>query len=434
MRNKYVANARGTIGFWGIWSLTVGCMIGSGIFLLPSVLAPYGLFALAGWLITGAGAIAIAIVIGRLAVRSPRSGGPAIFARDAFGDFAGFLAGWSLWVSLVIAIPAVAMAFVGYAGSLIPGIASNIFVQISIAALLIWTLTLIALRGVKEAAMATIILTILKLLPLAVVVGLAALMSSPAELPALEMPEVGIVPALASTALLTMWAFLGLEAGVVATDSVADPKRTLPRAVALGVITVTLVYMSVTVAVMMLVPPEDLAKSEAPFVDSTRALGGSGVALVAVGAMLSTAGALLAVLFVTGHLAYGMAKDGLAPKIFARKHGADVPRSALLLAATLGSGLLLLNMSEGLLGAFTFLLMMSTATALLPYLLCALAELKHSWGNSLAWITLAFIAAMYSLFALVGSGVSVLLWGALLLIAGVPIFLVSRHEREGESF
>lgn len=62
------------IGFWGIWGLTVGAMIGSGVFLLPTVLAPFGIFALCGWIVTGAGAICIALVLGRLAVRSPRSG------------------------------------------------------------------------------------------------------------------------------------------------------------------------------------------------------------------------------------------------------------------------------------------------------------------------------------------------------------------------
>ena len=421
------------IGFWGVWSLTVGCMIGSGIFLLPSVLAPYGMLAIAGWLVTAAGAIAIAVVIGRLAVRSPRSGGAAIFVRDAYGDTAGFIAGWSLWVSYVISIPAVAMAFVGYLGSVVPGISSSIILQVGAAATLIWTLTAIALRGIREAAITTIALTILKLIPLVAVIGLATIFSSPTELPATEMPDTGLLAALASTALLTMWAFLGLEAGTVATESVADPARTLPRAVAFGVIAVTLVYILSTLAVMMLVPPETLAVSEAPFVEATRILGGAGSTLIAFGAMASTCGALLAIIFVTGHLAYGMAKDGLVPGAFSKKSGSDVPQNALILGAVLGTVLLMLNASEGLLGAFTFLLMMSTATALLPYLLCALAELKHSWRVSMAWITLAFVAAMYSLFALVGSGISVLLWGALLLFSGVPIYLYNRNEENKRS-
>lgn len=418
------------IGFWSIWSLTVGAMIGSGIFLLPTVLAPFGLFALAGWLITGAGAICISLVLGRLAVRSPRTGGPAIFVKDAFGDFPGFLAGWSLWASFAIALPAVAMAFVGYTGSVIPAVAGNSILQLVVASSLIWGLTLIAIRGVKEAALATTVLTVLKLLPMILVAGLAVVIASPVDLPPLETQEPGLLQSLAAVALLTMWAFLGLEAGVVSTDAVIDPERTLPRAVAVGVVTVTLVYMLVTIATMMLVPLDVLEASEAPLVDATRSLGSFGYYLVAVGAMVSTAGALLALLFVIGHLAFGMAKDKIAPQVFGIQNINGSPVAAMVFGASIGSGLLVLNFSDGLVAAFTFLLMMSTATALLPYLLCALAELKQSWGSSRGWIVLAFISVMYALFALVGSGISVLIWGGVLLAAGTPIYFLSRFEQK----
>lgn len=418
------------IGFWGVWALTVGAMVGSGIFLLPTVLAPFGVYALAGWLVTGAGAMCIAIVLGKLAVRSPRSGGPAVFVRDAFGRFTGFMAGWSLWVSFVIAVPAIAMGFIGYAGSLYPDLSNNSFAQIALGIALIWGLTLIALKGVKEAALATIVLTVLKLLPLIFVIGLAVVVGSPRELVTVEIPETSFFPSLAATALLTMWAFLGLEAGVVSTDAVADPQKTIPRAVSLGVLTVTSIYMLITLATMMLVPQDILVNSEAPLVDATRSLGRAGFTLVALGALVSTAGALLAVLFVIGHLAFGMAQDGIAPKIFARQRSGGAPVAALILGASIGSGLMLLNTTEGLIGAFTFLLMMSTATALLPYLLCALAELKHSWGSSRGWIALAFISAMYSFFALVGSGFVVLMWGGVLMCVGIPIYWLADREQK----
>ena len=418
------------IGFWGIWALTVGAMVGSGIFLLPAVLAPFGVYALAGWLVTGAGAMCIAVVIGKLAVRSPRSGGPAVFVKDAFGRFAGFMAGWSLWVSFVIAVPAIAMAFVGYAGSLYPDLSNNNFAQMAVGLVVIWSLTFIALKGVKEAALATIVLTMLKLLPLIFVIGLAIVVGSPKELLALDVPETRFFPSLAATALLTMWAFLGLEAGVVSTDAVADPQKTLPRAVALGVLTVMSIYVLITLATMVLVPQNILMNSEAPLVDATRSLGRAGFTIVAVGALVSTAGALLAALFVIGHLAFGMAQDGIAPQLFARQRPGGAPAAALVVGASIGSVLMLLNATEGLLGAFTFLLMMSTATALLPYFLCALAELKHSWGSSRGWITLAFVSAMYSFFALVGSGFVVLMWGGILLCAGLPVYWLADREQK----
>lgn len=88
------------LGFWAVWSLTVGVMIGSGVFLLPTVLAPYGLLSFGGWLITGAGSIAIALILGRLASRTKRTGGPYAYAHDAFGELPGFLVGWGYWASV----------------------------------------------------------------------------------------------------------------------------------------------------------------------------------------------------------------------------------------------------------------------------------------------------------------------------------------------
>ena len=78
------------LGFWSCWSLTVGCMIGSGVFLLPSVLAPYGLLSFGGWIVTCAGSILVALTLARLAARTTRTGGPYAFVHDAFGDLLGF--------------------------------------------------------------------------------------------------------------------------------------------------------------------------------------------------------------------------------------------------------------------------------------------------------------------------------------------------------
>lgn len=415
------------IGFWGVWGLTVGTMIGSGIFLLPSVLAPYGWFSLVGWAVTTLGAICLTLVMGRLAARSPRSGGPAIYVKDSLGDLAGFFAGWSLWISYVIGVPAVAIAFAGYVGRLLPGLSDNRIAQVSVAGLLIVGLTLITIKGIREATRTTLALSLLKLLPFGLVVILAIALSgsNPVGGPIDIVSEQGFWASLASVCLLTMWAFLGLEAGLVASDHVIDPRATLPRAAIFGVITVAVIYVSVTIATMKLVPAPQLAVSEAPLVDAARSAGPIGTLIVVTGAMVATAGTLLAMIFVGGHIASGMARDGLAPKLIARKPGARPPVMALGLGSALGVGLLAFNLSDGLLSAFTLLLTMSTSTALLPYLLCALADLKSSWRSSTGWALLALVSVIYSLFALAGSGLIVLLWGLVLLLSGLPVYWLS---------
>src|SRR5690349_1806253 len=162
-----------SIGFWECWALPVGTIIGSGIFMLPAVLAPYGLVSFGGWLLTAGGSIAIALSIGRLARHSTRSGGPYVYALETFGSLTGFFVGWTYWVGCWLATPAVAIAFVGYLGALVPGLQGQPLWQGACALALIWTMTLVSIRGVKEAGVVQLVLTVLKLAPLGLIIGAA---------------------------------------------------------------------------------------------------------------------------------------------------------------------------------------------------------------------------------------------------------------------
>lgn len=107
-------------GMWSATALVVGCIIGSGVFLLPASMAQYGGVSLVGWAITLAGALALARIFARLAMRWPQTGGPYVFARNAFGELPGFVVAWSYWVSNWCGVAAVAVAFAGSAGALWP--------------------------------------------------------------------------------------------------------------------------------------------------------------------------------------------------------------------------------------------------------------------------------------------------------------------------
>ncbi|HNZ97652.1 MAG TPA: amino acid permease, partial [Thermoanaerobaculia bacterium] len=108
------------LGLWTLTALVVGNMIGSGVFLLPASLAPYGGASFLGWVVTAGGSMAIGLVFARLARRMPAAGGPYAYTREAFGDFAGFLVGWGYWISSWSAVAAIAVAMVGYLGALVP--------------------------------------------------------------------------------------------------------------------------------------------------------------------------------------------------------------------------------------------------------------------------------------------------------------------------
>jgi APA family basic amino acid/polyamine antiporter len=213
----------------------------------------------------------------------------------------------------------------------------------------------------------------------------------------------------------------------VPAGAIENPERTLPRALVLGMIAVTAIYLSATAAVMLLVPAANLAQSSAPFADAARVLGAWGPMFVSAGALVATAGTLNGIIFTCGQMPMAVAIDKLAPAWLAKVNTGGSPHLAVLVSSGLASVFLLMNFSRGLIGALTFLLLMSTAIALIYYFFCALAELRHSWRSASAWAAVAAIACLYTAFAMFGSGLEVLLWGAVLMALGVPLFYLFRH-------
>lgn len=419
------------LGFWSCWSLTVGCMIGSGVFMLPAVLAPYGLLSFGGWVIAGAGSIALALVFARLASRTKRNGGPYVYAQEAFGDVTGFLMAWCYWVSYWMGIPVVAIAFVGYLGVFVPALNGSAVAQASAALALIATLTLVNIRGLREMSLVQITMTVLKLMPLAAIAALALAVGDVANLPAFNPANNDILPALAAIVLITLWPFTGFEVTTLPAGNVTNPERTIPRALILGMLTVTAVYLCATTAVMLLVPPETLAQSTAPFADAARRFGDWGPYFVAAGAMIATAGTLNGLIFTSGQMPMAVAIDKLAPSWLAKTNRGGSPYLALLLSAGLGSLLLIANYSRGLIDAFTFLLMMSTSLSLIYYFVIAVAELRYSWRSARRWAAMAIFACAYSLFAAFGSGWEILMWNFLTMFIALPLYFVWRRRSAG---
>jgi len=421
------------LGFWQCWSMSVGVMIGSGVFLLPAVLAPYGSISFLGWLFTSAGAIVIALVLGRLAGRTDRSGGFYIYTREAFGALPGFIVAWSYWVSIVFAITAVSVAFAGYAGVLIPALNDTVLGQAAIAASIILVLTGVNLKSVSGAASLQLVMTLLKITPLLIIIALGIYAGDVKNIPPFNPQSLPLTEALATTALLTMWAFLGIEAGVVPAGEIKDAKRTVPRAVIAATLMVAAIYIASTAAVMMLVPAETLAQSQSPFADAAAILGPIGGPLIAIGALVSTAGSLNGNILLGGQMPAAAARDGCAPSQLARTNKGHAPTIAIITSSVLAMLLLFLNYNSGLLSAFTFLISISTLATLLPYAISALAEIKHSITNARAWVILAIVALIYAIIAMAGAGPKTLLWGLVLIAAGLPVFYWSKMQHRNKN-
>ncbi|PTT74228.1 amino acid permease, partial [Pseudomonas sp. HMWF010] len=155
-------------------ALVVGNMIGSGVFMLPASLAPYGWNAVVGWVLTIGGALCLAFVFARLAKAFPQGGGPYIYTQEAFGPSAGFMVAWSYWISVWVGNAAIAAGTVSYLSVFYPGIATQTGLHCAITLIMIWGLTIMNCFGARLAGGMQVITTALKLLPLMGVILLAA--------------------------------------------------------------------------------------------------------------------------------------------------------------------------------------------------------------------------------------------------------------------
>jgi APA family basic amino acid/polyamine antiporter len=420
------------IGFWMAVALVIGNMIGSGIFLLPSSLAPFGGgLSLVGWLVSAAGAVALALVFARLARLDPAAGGPYAYTRRAFGEFAGFFVAWGYWISIWASLGALAVAFVGYLDPFVPALVRSPIAAAVTAVGVVWLLIAVNVAGVRSAGWVQSVTTVLKILPL-LIIGVAGVGAFDAS--HFTIPQTGaraIAGGVSATAALTLWAFLGLETATVPSGSIADPGRTIPRATLVGTLVAAAIYILSTVGVMSLLPPDALGRSTAPFSDAARLLAGDGAArLVALGAAISCFGALNGWVLLVGQLPLAVARDGVFPAVFGRlsKHG--TPAAGMLIAGALTTGLIAMNYTRDLVGLFTFIILLSTLSTLVPYVFSSLAVFlipddtsgRHN-GLRAGAATTAALAFGYSLWAIGGAGADAVYWGFLLLLAGMPVYV-----------
>ena len=418
------------MGFWMAVSLVIGNMIGSGVFLLPASLAAFGGLALPAWLITAGGAACLAFVFAYLASANPAAGGLYAYTRGAFGDLPGFLVAWGYWISAWSATAALAVAGVGYLDPFIPGIVRNPASAAALAVGMVWLFTLINSAGVRAAGSVQVVTTVLKILPLAVI-GIGGVWFFNADAFALPVTTPRETAAsISAAATLTLWAFLGLESGTIPAGSIEDPGRTIPRATVIGTLLAGAIYIVSTVGVMSLVPAETLASTTAPFADAARTLFGDTAArLVALGAAISCFGALNGWVLVVGQLPMAVSRDGLFPKIFSRVSATGAPVPGMIIAAILTSTLIAMNASRGLVEVFTFIILLSTLATLVPYLFCSLATFLTAPERLTRGMKIvAAVAFTYALWAVYGAGQETVFWGFLLLMAGLPVFVMIRRK------
>ena len=410
------------LGLWMATALVVGSMIGSGVFMLPAALAPYGAASLTGWAIALCGALLLAATFAKLAVHWPCTGGPYAYVRRSFGDAAGFGIAWSYWISIWSGMAAIAVAFAGSIGAIFPALTATPVRAAACALLALWTCSVVNLIGLRQAGRLQVLVTALKLLPL-LLFGIVALWFVDAGNYVPFNPSGKTLPQVAQvTVILTMWALCGLEVATVPAGAIRDPERTVPRATVLGTLLAGIATILACTVVIGLVPTEVLQDSGAPMADAASRIWGPGAAIgIAALAAVSTFGAINGWMMVCGQVSLAAAGDGLFPRRFARLDRNGTPAFGILVGSVLATLLVIASYSRSLVELFTFILLISTSAILLPYAASSAAWLRS--GSRNGGRAVALLALLYSLYALSGAGAEALGWGAVLLLAGAPVYL-----------
>ncbi|MFZ0268584.1 amino acid permease [Caulobacter sp.] len=425
------------LGFWMCTALVVGNMIGSGVFMLLASLAPYGWNAVFGWLLTIGGALCLAFVFAGLARAFPKAGGPYAYTQEAFGPLVGFMVAWSYWISLWVGNAAIATGAVSYLSVIFPAIAEVPGLHLLVTLGAVWLLVGVNIAGARLAGGVQVATTVLKLLPLVAVAGLAFWVigrdpSADGGATLIPFRAADIHPgAITAAGALTLWALLGLESATVPAGKVVDPERTIPRATLVGTVFTGVIYLLVCSAVVLLTPTDSLKASNAPLSDFVGLYWGvSAGKVLALFAAISAFGALNGWVLLQGEMPYAMAKGGVFPAFLAKESVRGSPVRAHLLSAGFLTVLVLMNYAKSMADLFTFIALVATTASLFAYLVCALAALKLQAAKriapTLALTLIAILAGIYSVWTLVGAGGQAVALGAGLLALGAPFYWLTR--------
>jgi basic amino acid/polyamine antiporter, APA family len=423
-----------SLGLGACTAIVVGNMVGSGFYLSPSAVAPYGLLAIVAWIVMGVGAVCLGLTFARLARMTPATGGPYAYTRLGYGDFAGFLVAWGYWISIWASLPVIAVAFTGSFVKMLPALQGNRPVGVVITLAAIWLVTLLNLRGVKEAGIFAEVTTYTKLVPF-VAISLIGLFFVKWSSFAGDFNPSGksLLESSAALAPLTMFAYLGLESATVPAGDVQNPERTIPRSTMLGILIAGALYVLGTTVVMGVVPRAELVNSGAPFADAARLMWGSwAAAVVAVAVMVSSLGALNGWTLMMGQVPMAAAADKVFPSVFGRLSPRGVPAVGLVISASLATVLVLVGVSGGskFAAIYNMIVSLSTMAAVIPYVFCALAPglIAGRSGTKQRITVVEAIAFVFALFTVYGCGPEAVLYGLVLLLLGLPVYVWQRRE------
>lgn len=419
----------GKFGLLACISLIMGNMIGSGIFLLPSALAQFGSISLVGWVVSTGGALLLAFVFSSLSEAHPTTGGPYAYTRAMLGDFAGFQVGLCYWLAAMFSISAMMVAFSSYLSAFLPILKTHKLYAYGVSMTLLWTIAAINLNGIKPMKIFQTTTTVCKILPLLLVVGFGLFHMNFDNFKDFNVSEQSNVSAIALSAILTMWALMGLESATVPAEHVDNPRRTIPLATYIGTALAACVYILCSAVILGLIPVTELQASNSPFIDAGHVLFGHwGAVFIGVIALISSGSCAIGWVLIQAEVPLACANDNLFPKFFARKNSNNIPSTAMIISTIIVSLIMLMMLSDKLLANFTRLVEYSALGYLLSILYTSVAGLitfirqEERSAKHFLKILIGLIASSYMLWMIAGSKPDEIYFIFVLLLLTGPLY------------
>ena len=224
-----------------------------------------------------------------------------------------------------------------------------------------------------------------------------------------------------------------MESATITSSKIENAQKTIRSSTIAGTFFTIVIYITSSVVIMGIIPQGDLVNSNAPFADAAALFWGDlAKYIVAGGAVIATLGALNGWILIQGQVPMAAANDNLFPKLFGQTNKNDSPIIGIILSSSLASLVMGLNFSDGLVQAFTFMMNLSTLSVLTPYLLSSISLivlLKSSQSNHLKEKIISYLAIIFCVWVIFGSGIKVVLWGLFLLILGIPLYFLLNNEK-----
>jgi len=417
------------IGTWALAAGVINVTVGGGIFRLPAdVAAALGPAAPLAYVVCAIAMGLIVLCFAEAGSRVSLTGGPYAYVELAFGPYVGFLTGVLIWLLGTTAVAAVSTVFATNAAKLFP-----VFEQPAMRALLLIAsfaiVTAVNITGVKQGSRLNGIATIAKLLPLLLLVVAGAVVVDPVNLAISTMPAASDVT---RASIVLIFAFSGIESALVPSGEVKDPARTVPRAVFMAMLAITLLYIAIQLVAQGVLGPA-LASSTTPLADAAGVvLGPWGRVLLLSAVVVSTFGYLSGMTLAIPRALYAFGRDGYLPSAVAAVHPRfRTPHVSIAIQSALACTLAITS-------AFGPLAIISNVAALLVYFGCSVAALQLRRRNVQAGgipfrVPGAAVIPVLSCAMIVGllSSITFAEWRVLILALAVAsvLFVLTRRRR-----